>query len=309
MTITPACIGIDVSKAILDVFDPSCGLRRVANDAEAIEYFVSRLDPGVFVVFEATGRYDARLRRALEAAGVRFARVNPEHARAFARATGRRAKTDAVDARMLADLGLRLAPRPAEASDPVRSDLQLVDRRRDQLVAMRAAERVRLVDCDDDHLRADLKGHIAFLDAAITAAEARIAAMVKSDDDLARLARRLRTVPGIGPVVAARLLAALPELGRRSPKTIASLAGLAPHADDSGGRRGKRVISGGRRRVREALYMAAVAASRGKTRLGAFYRALRDAGKPAKLALLALARKLVVILNAVARDDQDFHIA
>lgn len=309
MTINPACVGIDVAKAVLDVFDPRCGLSRVANDAEAIEHFVSRLDPGVFVVFEATGRYDARLRRALEAAGVRFARVNPEHARAFARATGRRAKTDAVDARMLADLGLRLAPRPAEASDPVRSDLQLVDRRRDQLVAMRAAERVRLVDCDDDHLRADLEGHIAFLDAAITAAEARVAAMVKSDDDLARLARRLRTVPGIGPVVAARLLAALPELGRRSPKTIASLAGLAPHADDSGGRHGKRVISGGRRRVREALYMAAVAASRGKTRLGAFYRTLRDAGKPAKLALLALARKLVVILNAVARDDQDFRIA
>lgn len=309
MTIPPACVGIDVSKAVLDVFDRNCGLRRIANDAETIERFVAGLDPDAFVVFEATGRYDARLRRALEAAGIRFARVNPEHARAFARATGRRAKTDAVDARMLADLGLRLAPRPAEASDPARVDLQLADRRRDQLVAMRVAERVRLVDCDDEAMRTDLEGHIAFLDAAVSAVEARIAAMVKADADLTRLARRLRTVPGIGPVVAARLLAALPELGRRSPKAIASLAGLAPHADDSGGRRGKRVISGGRRRVREALYMAAVAASRGKTRLGAFYRTLRDAGKPPKLALLALARKLVVILNAVARDDQDFRIA
>lgn len=309
MTITPVSIGIDVSKAALDVFDPVGGLSRVANRSEAVEDFVSRLDRDVFVVFEATGRYDARLRRALEAAGIRFARVNPEHARAFARATGRRAKTDAVDARMLADLGRRLAPRPAEAADPVRDDLQLADRRRDQLVSMRAAERVRLVDCDDDTLRADLEAHIAFLSEVIATVEARIAAMVKADAGLARLALRLRTVPGIGPVVAARLLAALPELGRRSPKTIASLAGLAPHADDSGGRHGKRAISGGRRRVREALYMAAVAASRGETRLGAFYRTLRKAGKPPKLALLALARKLVVILNAVARDDQDFRIA
>lgn len=309
MTISPVCLGIDVSKAALDVFDPRRGLTRLANRTEAIDAFVAELDPDVFVVFEATGRYDARLRRAFEAAGIRFARVNPEHARAFARATGRRAKTDAVDARMLADLGRRLAPAPAEAVDPVRVDLDHLDRRRDQLVAMRAAERVRLADCDDETLRADLRAHIAFLDGAIEALATRIAALVAADDDLARLARRLRSVPGIGPVVAARLLAALPELGRRSPKTIASLAGLAPHADDSGGRRGRRVISGGRRRIRRALYMAAVAASRGKTRLGAFYRSLLDAGKPPKLALLALARKLVVILNAVVRDDQDFRNA
>ena len=309
MTIPPVCLGIDVSKAVLDVFDPRCGLSRVANDVEAIETFVARLDPSVFVVFEATGRYDARLRRALEARGLRFARVNPEQARAFARATGRRAKTDAVDARMLADLGRRLAPSPAETEDPVRVELALLDRRRAQLVAMRATERVRLADCDDDTLHTDLAAHIAFLDAAIDAVADRIAATVRADERLARLARRLESVPGVGPVVAARLLATLPELGRRSPKTIASLAGLAPHADDSGGRRGKRVITGGRRRIREALYMAAVAASRGKTRLGAFYRALLDAGKPPKLALLALARKLVVILNAVARDDQEFRFA
>lgn len=309
MTINPVCLGIDVSKATLDVFDPRCGLTRIANDVGAIETFVAGLDPDVFVVFEATGRYDARLRGALEARRLRFARVNPEHARAFARATGRRAKTDAVDARMLADLGRRLSPPPAEAEDPVRAELALLDRRRAQLVAMRAAERVRLADCDDDTVRADLAAHIAFLDAGIDAVADRIAAMVRADDQLARLSRRLRSVPGIGPVVAARLLAALPELGRRSPKTIASLAGLAPHADDSGGRRGKRIVTGGRRRIREALYMAAVAASRGKTRLGDFYRALLDAGKPPKLALLALARKLVVVLNAVVRDQQDFRIA
>lgn len=309
MTIPSASVGIDVSKTVLDVFSARRGTTRVANRVEAIAAFVASLEPDAFVVFEATGSYDARLCRALEAAGIRFARVNPEHARAFARATGRRAKTDAVDARMLADLGTRLAPPAAEAVDPARAALARLDRRRDQLVAMRVAERVRLAECDDDVCRADLEDHIAHLDRAIAAIEARIAAAVKADARLTRLARRLRSVPGVGPVVAARLLAALPELGHRSPKTIASLAGLAPHADDSGGRHGRRVVSGGRRRVREALYMAALAAARGKTRLAAFYRTLRDAGKPAKLALLAVARKLVVILNAVVRDDQDFRTA
>ena len=309
MTIPAVCVGIDVAKAVLDVFHPHRGLSRIPNETEAIEAFVADLEPDVFVVFEATGRYDVRLRRALDGAGRCFARVNPEHARAFARATGRRAKTDAVDARMLADLGRRLAPEPAEPEDPIRTELALLDRRRAQLVAMRAVERARLADCDHDALRADLASHITILDQMIASLEGRIAAMVEADVGLARLARRLRSVPGIGPVVAGRLLAGLPELGRRSPKTIASLAGLAPHADDSGGRRGKRVVSGGRRRIREALYMAAVAAARGKTRLATFYRSLLEAGKPPKLALLALARKLVVILNAVARDDQDFRAA
>lgn len=312
MIITPVCVGIDVSKLVLDIFDPRHGPLRIANEAEAIETLVTGLGADVFVVFEATGRYDGRLRRALEAAGIRFARVNPEHARAFARATGRRAETDAVDARMLADLGRRLAPRPAEAEDPRRAALARLDRRRAQLVAMRATERVRLADAtadDDEGARRDLEAHIAFLDQAITAIEERITTTVKADADLTRLARRLRSVPGVGPVVATRLLAALPELGHRSPKVIASLAGLAPHADDSGGRRGKRVVAGGRRRIREVLYMAAVAAARGTTRLAAFYRSLRDAGKPPKLALLALARKLLVVLNAVARDDQDFRAA
>lgn len=309
MTIPSTSVGIDVSKAVLDVFSARHGATRVANETRAIAAFVAALDADSFVVFEATGSYDARLRRALEAAGIRFARVNPEHARAFARATGRRAKTDAVDARMLADLGARLAPPVAEPLDPARADLARLDRRRDQLVAMRVAERVRRAECDDEVCRADLDDHLAHLDRAIAAIETHIAAAVKADADLARLARRLRSVPGVGPVVAARLLAALPELGRRSPKTIASLAGLAPHADDSGGRHGRRVVSGGRRRVREALYMAALAAARGKTRLADFYRSLRDAGKPAKLALLALARKLVVILNAVVRDDSEFRSA
>lgn len=309
MIISSVCVGIDVSKTVLDVFDPRHGASRVANTDEAVERLVASLGADVFVIFEATGSYDARLRRALQTADLRFARVNPEHARAFARATGRHAKTDAVDARMLADFGARLDPRPAEPDDPARVELARCSRRRDQLVAVRQAERVRRLECDDDDLRASLTRHIDFLDAEITNLEARISALLRADARLRTLERRLRSVPGVGPVTAAVLLTALPELGRRSPKTIASLAGLAPHADESGGRIGRRAISGGRRRIRQALYMAAVTAARSHTRLGAFYRTLKDAGKPPKLALLALARKLIVILNAVARDDQDFQSA
>jgi transposase len=308
MTIASDVVGIDVSKHTLDVFDARLGRgERVANACEAVQALAGRFAAlGRFVVLEATGSYDRRLRQALEAAGVSYARVNPGQARDFARAAGFLAKTDQVDARMLSRLGEALRPRPAEPADAARERLAALHKRRDQLVACRKQERARRAEAQEADLREDLERHLAWLDGEIARLDRRIAEAIAQSPDLEATRRLVCSIPGIGPVAAATLLALMPELGRRSPKTIAALAGLAPFNRDSGRHRGQRTIGGGRRRVREALYMAAVSACRSKSRFAEAYRALRAAGKPAKLALIAIARRILVTANAIVRDRQAF---
>ena len=308
MIIAPGFIGIDVAKHHLDVFDPAYGApEHIANTDEALAPLIARWrGQAVFVVFEATGRYDAGLRHALAEAGIAFARVNPARARDFARAAGFLAKTDAVDARMLAAFGQCLTPPQQRGEDAERTGLAKAHKRRDQLVQARQQERTRRTECDDPSLRADIEAHIAWLNERIAAWEAEIEGQIAQSETLARAAKHLRTIPGIGPVAATTLLALMPELGQRSPKTIAAIAGLAPFTVQSGQFRGTDRIQGGRKRVRDALYMAAVSAARTNPRFKAFYQSLRDAGKPAKLALIALARKLVTVANAVLRDKTAF---
>lgn len=310
MIIHPGVMGIDISKETLDVFDAALGRsERFAHTAAGIDLLVERCaGSGAFVLFEATGSYDTMLRRALAAAGVRYARVNPGRARDFARAAGFLAKTDAVDARMLAAMAQCLQP-PADAYSAERERLTLLHKRRDQLVATRQQERTRRRECACAEIAADLERHLAWLDGEIGSMDRRIRALLAAKAEIARLQALLRSAPGIGPVTAATLIALLPELGQRSPKTIAALAGLAPFNDDSGRRNGRRTIRGGRKRVRDALYMAALAAARSATRFKALYQALRAAGKPAKLALIAVARKLLVTLNAIVRDQNAFQNA
>ena len=308
MRIPPDVVGIDVSKHTLDVFDAGLGrAEQVANAGEPVRELADRLAAlGRFVVLEATGSYDRALRRALEAAGVAYARVNPSRARDFARAAGFLAKTDAVDARMLAALGRALQPASAATTSPSRERLSLLHKRRDQLVATRQQERTRLREAFDEEIAGDIRQHLSWLDQAIRTLEKRIAEALAADAELAAASRLLRSAPGIGPNVAATLLALVPELGSRSPKTIAALVGLAPLNRDSGLMRGQRAIRGGRKRVRDALYMAAVAASRSKSRFGDLYRRLLAAGKPPKLALIAVARHILVTANAMLRDQTAF---
>jgi transposase len=309
MIIAPGFVGIDVSKHHLDIFDAavSAATRR-ANTAAAVAELVhdwARRD--AFVLFEATGRYDLDLRHALTAAGVRFARVNPARARDFARAAGFLAKTDAVDAEMLAAMAQCLQLPPAKAGLAARERLAELNKRRDQLVANRQQERTRQRECCDPFSRQSIATHLAWLDAAIEAIQAQIAAAIAAEPELEHDRRLLSSVPGVGPVTAATLLALMPELGRRSPKQLAALAGLAPFNNDSGTRRGQRSIRGGRKRVRDALYVAAFTAARHAPRFRAFFKTLIDAGKPRKLVLIAVARKLLTVLNAILRDRQPFH--
>lgn len=308
MIIAPGFIGIDVSKHHLDVFEGGRGgAARLANDEASLAPLVARWRAeGAFVLFEATGQYDARLRRALTAADIAFARVNPARARDFARAAGILAKTDRIDARMLAAMAQTLAPARTVAADREREALARAHRRRDQLVHQRQQERTRRSECGDATIRADIDSHLAWLNARIARWDDAIRQLLAQSEQLRPLGRQLRSIPGIGPVAATTLIALMPELGASSPQKIAALAGLAPFNVDSGQFRGLRRIKGGRKRVRDALYMAALAAVRAHVRFKAIYQRLRAAGKPAKLALIAVARKLLIIANAILRDQTAF---
>jgi transposase len=308
MTIAPQCVGIDVSKRFLDIFDDAIGtVERIANVPQAIIELVARWRcSNVFVVFEATGVYDQALAAGLSEVGIRFARINPARARDFARASGRLAKTDAIDARMLACFARAMAPPVDQSACPSRKTLAWLAKRRDQLVHMRAQEKNRHSEAPDRSIAEHVARHIAFLSEEIRAVEGKIADLLKTQPELSEPARLLRSAPGIGPVACMQLIAQMPELGHLGPKQVAALAGLAPLNVDSGAYRGKRAIGGGRKRLRDALYMAALNAVRRDRLLADFYQRLRTAGKPAKLALIAVARKLLIILNAMLRDQKPY---
>lgn len=305
MILAQSVIGIDIAKRHLDLYDGATGqTRRLPNQAQAIAEWVGTLTPEHLVVFEATGVYDGALRHALGTA-IPSARVNPSRARAFAKAVGQSAKTDALDARLLAAMGACLPLRRERAPDEARERLTRLHRRRDALVAMRAAEETRQADAVDPEIVESLADHIAALTKAIAALENAIQAHLRAEPALGQAVRLLTSAPGVGPVTAGVVVALLPELGRLSPKRIAALVGLAPFNRDSGQIQGERRIEAGRRRVRRALYMAALSAAR--TRLQPFYERLLRAGKPPKVALIAVARKLLTILNAMMRTQTPYH--
>jgi len=302
-------LGVDVSKDHLDAFHPTRGAFRIDNSPAAIRALARMAGrDGLWVVFEATGGYDRPLRDALEAADVPFSRLNPRQARDFARASGLLAKTDRIDARMLAEFGRRMQPPRTPAVPEIRKQLQALAARRRQLVEMRKEEVTRLAQTADPVARADIRAMVTILARHIRDFEARIAALVASDADLSAATRRLQGVPGVGPVVAVTLIAEMPELGQLCRRRIAALAGLAPVAQDSGKSRAKRSIRGGRATVRTALYIAALHASRHAEIFRAFRARLLAAGKPVKLVLTATAHKLLTILNAIMKSGQEFRM-
>jgi transposase len=296
-------IGLDVAKAQLEfACRPSGETGAVVNDDAGIRELVTRcqaLAP-TLIVLEATGGYEAAVVAALATAGLPLVVANPRQVRDFAKATGQLAKTDALDAQVLALFAERVRPTPRLLPDEAVPALDALLTRRRQLVEMLTAERNRLLIARPA-VRRDLQQHIRFLERRLREADDDLHRAVKASpvwrvkDDL------LQSVPGVGRVVSLTLLAELPELGRVSHKEIAALVGVAPLNRDSGTRRGKRLVYGGRAPVRAALYMAALVASKWNPAIRAFYQRLRAAGKPAKVALTACMRKLLIILNAIAR--------
>lgn len=297
-------IGIDVSKSVLDVAAHGSGARLQAeNDEQGLKQLAEKLlelAPEL-VVMEASGGYERLCAAMLAQAGLPVAVVNARQARAFALATGVLAKTDAVDARILAHFAAAVRPAVRPLPDEQRAALDEIMGRRRQLVGMLVMEKNRLGQARNPRVRRDIQSLIVVLEKRVGGCDGELQRLIQASPVWRAQEDLLRSFNGIGPVNARVLLVELPELGTLDRKQIAALVGVAPIARDSGQHRGRRSIAGGRGQVRATLYMAAVTAIRANAVIRAFYQRLREAGKPAKVALVACMRKILTILNAMVR--------
>jgi transposase len=300
---TPIFVGIDVSKKRLDVAVRPVGSREsVANDAAAIEILVERLrelQPAL-IVLEATGGVERAVTRALASAELAVVVINPRQVRDFAKATGQLAKTDTIDAEVLARFGEAVRPALRPLPDEVTLQLRAGITRRRQITEMIVAETNRL-SATSKAVRKRINAHLRWLESELKRADKDLDQSIRQSPIWRENEDLLRSVPSIGPVISRTLLAELPELGRLNRKQIAALVGVAPLNRDSGTLRGRRSIWGGRATVRAALYMGALVASRRNAVIQTFYRRLRNAGKAPKIALVACMRKLLTILNAMIK--------
>ena len=292
-------IGIDVAKAQLEVFIwPGGETFSVANDEVGIGALRRQLEPADFVILEATGGSEMPVASALAAAGLAVAIVNPRQVRDFARATGRLAKTDRLDAEVLARFGEAVRPEARPLANEQAQALEALVTRRRQLVEMLTAEKNRRANAPN-FLHRSIDEHIRWLEKRLSGLDDELAELIRDTPLWRERDELLRSVPGVGKVLSSTLLAQLPELGMLNRKQIAALAGLAPFNRDSGKLRGSRCIWGGRAQVRRVLYMATVAGVRSNPAIRTFYLRLRANGKHAKPALIACMRKFLVILNAM----------
>lgn len=308
---TKVYIGIDVSKAHLDVsVGPNQANWQVENNLAGIEELVQKLG-GVspaLIVLEATGGYEMAAAGALALAKLPVAVVNPRQVRDFAKSLGRLAKTDHIDAQVLARFGEAVKPEPRALADAQTQQLQAILGRRRQLIEMLVAEdnRLRLVHKD---VLVNLKDHIAWLEQSLSDLDKDLQDLLKNSPIWREKDDLLRSVPGVGRVLSTTLLAELPELGTLNRKKIAALVGVAPYNCDSGKMHGKRAIWGGRASIRSVLYMATLSATRCNPVIRTFYARLIQAGKEAKVALVACMRKLLTILNAMMHTQKHWEPA
>jgi transposase len=311
MNETNRFVGIDVASTHVDVHVRPDGTARRFEYEDGFDELVAFLTPfsPKLVVLEATGGYEGPVAAAIASSGIAVAIVNPRQARDFARSTGRLAKTDSIDAAALAHFAEAVRPEARPLPDEQTRELSALVARRRQLVEMRTMEQSRLRVCASRSMKADLKKHIAWLSKRIKEhdkdidATVRRSALWREKDDL------LRSVPGLGRVSTATLLASLPELGTLDRRKIAALVGVAPFNRDSGKHRGKRAIWGGRADVRAVLFMATTAAVKHNPPLKAAYVRLVAAGKAKKVALVACMRRLLSIANAILRDRAPWELA
>ena len=294
-------VGIDVSKARLDVaVCPSGQSESVTNDEAGIKTLVKRLGEiqPALIVLEATGGVERQLTRALVNAELPVVVINPRQVRDFAKATGQLAKTDSIDALVLARFAEAVRPALRPLPDEVSLELRALIARRRQLTEMIVAERNRLGGASKT-VRKRIDAHVRWLEAELQRADGDLDQSIRQSPIWQEKEDLLRSIPGIGPVISRTLLAELPELGGLNRKQIASLVGIAPLNRDSGTLRGRRAIWGGRATVRAALYMAALVASRRNSVISVFYKRLRTAGKAPEVALVACMRKLLTIINSM----------
>jgi transposase len=305
-------LGLDVAKAsVVLASEPVGHTGQFATDPTGLHALVAacQAQPVTLIVLEATGGYEAPVAAALATAGLPVTIVNPRQVRAFAQALGRLAKTDRVDAEVLALFAARVRPTPRPLPDAATQELEALLARRRQLLEMLHAERQRLPRARGREVRRNLRAHIRWLEHGGIDADAELERLIQQSPVWRVQDELLQSVPGVGPMLARTLLGLVPELGHLDRHQIAALVGVAPLARDSGTLRGRRTCWGGRPAVRTVLYMAALTAARYNPVLRTFYQRLRAAGKPAKVALTAVARKLLVLLNAILRDQRPWRYA
>lgn len=305
----PLFVGLDVSKAHLDLaVRPSGETWQVPNRDDAFPALIARLQAlaPTLIVLEATGGYEHAVLSALTVAGLPAVAVNPRQVRDFAKALGILAKTDQIDAAVLARFAADVRPAVRPVPDAATADLAALLTRRRQLLEMLGAESRRLAQARGA-VRRSLQQHIRWLEQRLRDIDTDLTTRIRQTPAWRAKEDLLRSVPGVGPVVARTLLATLTELGTLTRQQLAALVGVAPFNRDSGRWRGRRTIWGGRAHVRAALYMAALVASRCNPVLRAFYQRLLAAGKPKKLALTACMNKLLTILNAIVRSGRPWH--
>ena len=307
---SPLVVGIDVAKRKLDVHLWPKGIDEMfANTAAGIAKLIRRLKDELvkLIVMEATGRYEQRAALSLMDAGYEVAVVNANHPRSFARASGQLAKTDKIDARILAQFGVAIGPRPSEHPSENKVMLEQLVARRQQLITMITMESNRLDAMLHDSLTHAIQQVLHMLKQQLAQVEQQILELIERDDDWRRRFKVLCTAPGIGNATAAMLIAELPELGQLNRQQIAALVGVAPMNRDSGNKRRKRRILGGRMCIRNLLYMAMLSAKRFNPIIKAFADRLTAAGKPFKVVMTACMRKLLTILNVMVRDNQPWN--
>lgn len=305
---TKSVVGVDVGKEKLDVgVNDEKRVRVWDNDQAGREELGNWVvaQEAQLVVVEASGGYEAALVSELVSRGIAVALVNPTRVRAFARAEGILAKTDKIDARVIARFGATMKPESRARRDEGQVALNEQITRRRQLVLMLTTEKNRLSTASPT-MREHIGSHIAWLQSEIETLEQQISQAIEANPEWTATAKRVESVPGIGFITAATLVADLPELGHLNRQKIAALVGVAPFNHDSGKHRGKRRIFGGRTSVRSVLYMATLSAIRHNSVIKAFYQRLLDKGKLKKVALTACMRKLLVILNTMVRSGQDW---
>jgi transposase len=297
-------VGIDVSKRAWDIFISTArqSLKCTADDS-GLKRLVSALAPHgrCFVVLEATGGLERRLIADLIDAGHDVAVINPRRARQFAQSLGRLAKTDHIDAETLALFGEKMQPRTTEKVPAKQAELETLVTRRRQLLEMQSMEKIRLEQAATKANRKSIEGVVKFFDRQIVSLERAIARLIDSDDDWRARSELLQSVPGVGEITSATLIAELPELGKLNRQQIAALVGLAPFADDSGQHRGRRRIAGGRASVRTVLYMATLSASACNPLIHHCKLKLVQRGKAFKVAMIACMRKLLTLLNTMVQ--------
>jgi transposase len=306
-TVTGQCVGIDISEDFLDVYLHPAGKEvRLPHNDEGIASLLALLreQPIERVVLESTGGLQRRLVRSLQEAGFAVSVVNPERIWAYRRLVGRVAKTDRIDARLIAEYGATMRPAASVPLSEAQQAMRELTSRRDQLIEALAAEKKRLRRVSHEAVRGSLESQIAFLEREVKRLESVIEEAVPKDKTTQATAEILESIPGVGKLTANLMAIELPELGRLGDKQIASLAGVAPHPDESGKYRGRACIRGGRPHVRAKLYMSAFNARRYNPVIGEFYRRLVARGKTFKQAMTACMRKLLVLMNTLVARGQ-----